>query len=157
MIGFAASGIILAINGGHEFTKFSIGLFILLLVIAAPLFAHLGNMPLQMWDEARQAISALEMGSNHHWLVSYYDGKPDMADTKPPLLIWLQLLSIKLLGANELAVRFPSALAAAFTCFIIYWFCGYKYKQPWLGAYQRMCAGNIAGICNDTRHAHGRV
>jgi 4-amino-4-deoxy-L-arabinose transferase-like glycosyltransferase len=113
--------------------RFPAGLFILLLLIVAPMFIYLGHMPIQMWDEARQAVSSLEMSTNHHWFVTYYDGRPDMWSTKPPLLIWLQVLSMKIWGINEFGLRFPSGFAAACTCLMIYWLCGYRYKRPLLG------------------------
>ncbi len=40
-------------------------------------------------------------------------------NTKPPFVIWLQALSIKLLGPTELAIRLPSALAALLTVLML--------------------------------------
>ena len=42
-----------------------------------------------------------------------------MWNTKPPLMIWLQVFFLKTIGFNELAIRLPSALAALFTCLLI--------------------------------------
>ncbi len=39
---------------------------------------------------------------------------------KPVLMYWLQVAAIKAFGINEFAVRFPSALAALLTLFILY-------------------------------------
>lgn len=112
--------------------KYTLVLF-LVLVILFPLFTNLDALPIQQWDESRYATNALEMYYGHHWLINLYDGHPDMWATKPPLMIWLQVLSMWLLGVNELAVRLPSALAAAGTCLLIYYFFTKKYNQPWLG------------------------
>ncbi|TGE26502.1 ArnT family glycosyltransferase [Hymenobacter metallicola] len=73
---------------------------------------RLGAAPLQMWDEARLAVNAAEMLRSGNWLVTHYAGQPDLWNTKPPLLIWLQALSLHLFGYSEWAVRLPTALAA---------------------------------------------
>jgi 4-amino-4-deoxy-L-arabinose transferase-like glycosyltransferase len=65
--------------------------------------------------------------------VTYFEGQPDMWNTKPPLLIWFQALFMKLLGVNELAVRLPSALAALFTCLTLLVFSRWFLKSFWFG------------------------
>lgn len=80
-----------------------------------PLFLHLDSLSLRLWDEARRAVSAFEMATGGGWLIPKVEGHPDMYGTKPPLLVWLQALFMKILGYNELAVRLPSALAGLAT------------------------------------------
>jgi len=58
-------------------------------VVYFPLFLHLENLPLRIWDEARLAVSAYEMSHNGNYIVVHFDGKPEMWSTKPPLMIWL--------------------------------------------------------------------
>ncbi|MDV7399932.1 hypothetical protein RZS08_51430, partial [Arthrospira platensis SPKY1] len=43
-----------------------------------PLFLHLDAIPLFIFDEGRLANNALEMAQNGNWLVTHYDGKPDL-------------------------------------------------------------------------------
>lgn len=62
------------------------------------------------------------MLKNENWLVTHFDSSPDLWNTKPPLLIWLQVLCMKLLGPSELALRLPSAFAGAFTCLALFRF-----------------------------------
>ncbi len=64
-------------------------------------------------------FSAYEMSRNNNYLVTYFDGKPQMSSVKPPLLTWLQVGFIKLIGFSELAIRLPSALAAVLTFLVI--------------------------------------
>ena len=71
-------------------------LFIVLLIVAIPLFAHLDGTPVQVWDESRLAESALEMTRSSNWLVPPYNGEPDMWSTKPPLMIVLETVSISI-------------------------------------------------------------
>lgn len=106
---------------------------LLLLLIAIPIFAKLGYLPIRLWDESRQAANALGMLENHHWMVTYYDGQPDLWNTKPPLLIWMQALSIHFLGVNEWAIRLPVALAAFSTCLFLFFFLGTKLTSYWPG------------------------
>ncbi len=103
-------------------------LFALLLVlIYFPIFLHLTYMPIRMWDESITGVNAIEMASNHHYFVTYIDGHPDMYNCKPPLLLWCIVLSIKIFGFSELALRLPSAIAALLLC--IYLFCTIKKLQ----------------------------
>jgi len=109
------------------------GLAVVLLLTALPLFAHLDDWPIRWWDESRLATNALEMAQNNNWLVTYYWGAPDLWNTKPPLMIWLMTLSMKVFGYNELAVRLPAALASLGTCLLLYWFAARKLQKPLLG------------------------
>ena len=106
---------------------------ILVILISIPLFAHLNEVPIQLWDEGKVAIKSLEMSTNGNWLVATVRNMPDMISVKPPLINWIQVLFIKIIGPDELAIRLPSAIAAWLTCMLIYWFFTRKYNEPWLG------------------------
>jgi 4-amino-4-deoxy-L-arabinose transferase-like glycosyltransferase len=104
-----------------------------LLVIGFPLAFHLGRAPLQTWDEARQAVNAFEMlHSGGQWLVTTFAYRPDLWNTKPPLLIWLQALSMAAFGPTPLAVRLPTLLATASTVGLLYT-AGRRLGRPGLG------------------------
>ena len=101
--------------------KSSAILFVCLLVlIYFPLFLHLDYMPIRMWDESILGTNAIEMGQNHHYIVTYFNGIPEMSNTKPPLVIWCILLFSKVLGFSELSLRLPSALAALVLCVFLF-------------------------------------
>jgi len=107
--------------------------FIASSILYFPLFSHLGAFPIRIWDEARLAINAYEMLNNGNIVVTHFDGEPDMWNTKPPLMIWLQVLCMKIFGAGEFAVRFPSAIASLFTCILLLLFT-YRYLgTKWFG------------------------
>jgi 4-amino-4-deoxy-L-arabinose transferase-like glycosyltransferase len=98
-----------------------------------PLFLHLDSLPLSIYDEAKRAVSSLEMLERQDFLVTYYNGAPDMVGTKPPLLNWLQAFWMTLLGYHEVAVRLPSALAGLATALLLL-FVGIRwYRLPVLG------------------------
>ena len=103
------------------------------ILIYSPIFGHLSRLPIRIWDESRLAINAYEMYRDGGCLVTTFEGKPDHWNTKPPLLIWLQVLAMKALGVGELAVRLPSAFAAFFTVILLLFF-GIRYLQNfWYG------------------------
>jgi 4-amino-4-deoxy-L-arabinose transferase-like glycosyltransferase len=111
---------------------------IFIIAISFPLFSHLDSAPLHEWDEGRLANNALEMCHSRNWLVTTYNGHTDLYNVKPPFVIWLQALALKILGINELAIRVPSAVAALLTSLLIILFFTKKYKTPLLGC---ICAG----------------
>ena len=114
-------------------SKPHIALILLIIIIIFPIFHFLDAYPLQQWDEGRLAMSAFEMSNNHNYIVTMFGGLPDMWSTKPPLMIWLQVIMLKTIGLNELAIRLPAALAALGTCLLLFFFFSRKYKEPLLG------------------------
>lgn len=102
------------------------------------LFRQLGAQPLQNWDEARLAVNAAEMLRDHQWLVTHYRGQPDLWNTKPPLLVWLQALSLHIFGYSEWAFRLPTALAALALVALVA-----AFARHWLGG---PLAGLLAGF-----------
>jgi len=87
-----------------------------IILIAIPIFEDLNVQAIRVWDESRNAVNAVEMYESGNLLVTTYGKSPDMWNTKPPLLIWLQVFFMKLIGIGELAIRLPSAIAAFLTC-----------------------------------------
>lgn len=94
---------------------------------------RLGSAPIFLWDESRVANNALEMAQSGLSLVTTFDGVPDHWNTKPPLLIWMMSLSIRLLGANEWSVRLPSVLAAMATAWLMVVFCKIRLHKAGIG------------------------
>jgi 4-amino-4-deoxy-L-arabinose transferase-like glycosyltransferase len=89
-----------------------------------PIFHNLGKFQIRMWDEACYANNSIDMLLNHqNILVVEKQGVPDLYNTKPPLVIWMQALSMKVFGINEFAVRLPSAIFGFLTILLVYFFC----------------------------------
>ncbi len=83
---------------------------VLLLLLAGTLFFfHLGATGLFDADEPAYAGAAREMLARGDWVTPYFNGQPRF--DKPILFYWLILLSYRLFGITEFAVRFWSALA----------------------------------------------
>lgn len=95
---------------------------LILLLSAAFLFIDRTTLPIQLWDESRNIVNALEMHRNGLGLVTTYGGAPDLWNTKPPLLIWLMAASVGIFGPSEWALRLPSMVAALATISLLFWF-----------------------------------
>jgi 4-amino-4-deoxy-L-arabinose transferase-like glycosyltransferase len=108
---------------------------LLLFVVLAyfPLFLHLDALPIRLFDESRLATNTYEMWRSGDVLVTTYQGEPDLWNTKPPLLIWLQSLLFAVLGPGELAMRLPSAIAAFLTGWFLLRTMGRTLSAPWMG------------------------
>jgi 4-amino-4-deoxy-L-arabinose transferase-like glycosyltransferase len=120
-----------------------------LLVIYCPFFLHLGDLPIRVWDEARQVANTLEMERNGNYLVTYFKGQPEMWNTKPPLLIWFQLFFLKLIGNEELAFRLPSAIAGFLTTLTILLVFAKYLKSYWFGLFTVLVLVTANGYIGD--------
>src|SRR4030042_6770053 len=82
---------------------------LLIIISGAVLFIpFLGGVNLFDWDEINFAESAREMIVSGDYLTVQINYLPFWE--KPPLFIWMQVLSMKLFGINEFAARFPNAI-----------------------------------------------
>ncbi len=97
----------------------------ILLLSAAIFFTHFYQLsvpPFLVFDETRLVTSAYEMSKTGNILIPTIDYSPDMLSLKPPLMIALQALCIKIFGLNEFSARLPAALAALFTTLLVFYF-----------------------------------
>jgi len=89
-------------------------------IISMPLWLKVDLLPIRLWDEARNAVNAIEMSQSHNWLVRTYNGIPETFETKPPLLTWFQVVSLKVFGYNELAIRLPSVVFSILSLIVLF-------------------------------------
>jgi len=91
-----------------------------LVVFVAALLLYvpfLGSVRLFDWDEINFAECAREMiltGDYLHPRIDFLE-----FHEKPPLFIWMQVVSMKIFGINEFAARFPNALIGAITAVVM--------------------------------------
>ena len=78
----------------------------------------LGGVHLFDWDEINFAESAREMILTGDYMTVQVDFLPFWE--KPPLFIWIQVLSMKVFGVNEFAARFPNVICGMFTLLVIF-------------------------------------
>jgi 4-amino-4-deoxy-L-arabinose transferase-like glycosyltransferase len=85
-----------------------------------------GQVHLFDWDEINFAESAREMIVSGNYLDVQINFQPFWE--KPPLFIWMQVLSMKLFGINEFAARFPNAICGIISLLVLFNF-GRKFRD----------------------------
>jgi 4-amino-4-deoxy-L-arabinose transferase-like glycosyltransferase len=100
-------------------------LLLFIITLAAFLrFYQLGeNPPSLTWDEAAWGYNAYSLGIDGKDEFGRFlplDYLESFGDFKPPMYVYLDILPIKLLGLNEFATRFPSALFGTLTVLLTY-------------------------------------
>jgi hypothetical protein len=107
--------------------------YIILFLIAITAFLpFLGNTHLFDWDEINFAECAREMIETGNYSVVTINYQPFWE--KPPLFIWMQVISMKLFGINEFAARFPNVVCGFLTLLFIFNIGSklYDLKMAWL-------------------------
>lgn len=92
--------------------------YLIALLSALIFIPFLGGVHLFDWDEINFAEAAREMIVTGDYLTVQIDFQPFWE--KPPLFIYLQVLSMKVFGINEFAARFPNALCGIVTLLVLY-------------------------------------
>ncbi len=95
---------------------FYLAVFVLAAIL---LFAGLGSFPLTDRDEGEYASSAAFMLESGDFVVPTLNGRPYLE--KPIFFFWTLAASFKMLGQNEFAARFPSAVAAFVLLCSMFW------------------------------------
>jgi len=91
----------------------------LIAIASALLFIpFIGRMHLFDWDEINFAECAREMLVSGDYLNVQINFRPFWE--KPPLFIWMQVLSMKAFGVNEFAARFPDAVCGILSLQVLY-------------------------------------
>jgi len=89
-----------------------------------------GGAQLFDWDEIIFAEAAREMIFTGDYLTVQSDFEPFYE--KPPLFIWMQVLSMKAFGINEFAARFPNAVCGLLTILLLF-LAGRRLRGPDFG------------------------
>ena len=113
--------------------QYTLEILVLSVLVYFTCIHHIDKLPIRLWDEGLNAVNAYEMNLNGNYIVRYFEGKPDMWNVKSPFLTWCQVLSIKILGVNELAIRLPSIIAVLSTIFSIIYFCTKVLNKKYYG------------------------
>jgi 4-amino-4-deoxy-L-arabinose transferase-like glycosyltransferase len=99
------------------------GCICLILLLSTMVFVVRNSaVPMQIWDESRNANNAFEMSMDGLSLVTRFHGSADHWSTKPPLLIWLIVMCLRVGVQPLMAVRLPSIVTAIGTVFTVFLF-----------------------------------
>ena len=96
---------------------------LLLTLTVAMLLPGALTLPLELWDESRNAVNALEMATGGDWIVARFAGQPDLWNTKPPLLTWIVAALLRAGVEPIVAIRLPAILATMGSVTLIYAAC----------------------------------
>jgi 4-amino-4-deoxy-L-arabinose transferase-like glycosyltransferase len=107
---------------------------IILLITLAILLPQFAGYPLLEPDEARYSEIPREMFATKDYIIPHLNGIIYLE--KPPFFYWLQTLSIKAFGINEVALRFWNAFFASLSCIMVYLGGStlYNRKTGWIAA-----------------------
>ncbi len=117
-----------------------------LLIAALFLFLDVRPLPILLWDESRNIVNALEMNRGGFGLVTTYRDAPDLWNTKPPLLIWLMVASVRLSGESEWALRLPGMIATLGTLTIVMLFVRRTTGSAWTAALAALLLAASPGL-----------
>ncbi|MGZ4089655.1 MAG: ArnT family glycosyltransferase [Bacteroidia bacterium] len=115
-------------TGKNKISFHLLGLLVLTYFIV---FLKLDSFHIRWWDESMFAVNTYEMLHNGKYFSVYFDGAADIFNTKPPLTSWVQIIFVKAMGYNELAVRLPSAIAAALSILLLFKFMAEQFDLIW--------------------------
>jgi 4-amino-4-deoxy-L-arabinose transferase-like glycosyltransferase len=96
--------------------RFHAGLLAVMALLV--LFAKLHQGDLGGYDSAVYAHEGKQILATGQWWSVYLNGQPDF--DKPPMFVWLEAISMWMLGVSDFAARFPSALLGFGTILLIY-------------------------------------
>lgn len=104
----------------EPFLRKKIGLLLIFIFFLLFYVIPLGIRPLVIPDEARYSEIPREMLASGDWLSPCFDGMKYFE--KPSAAYWPAMLSIKIFGENNFAIRFPQALSALFSALFLFLF-----------------------------------
>ncbi len=107
-------------RGEYNDNKFLGALIVLFILYFVLYFYGLGSTGLTDVDEPRYAEAGREMLESGNWVVPYFNYV--VRYDKPIFFYWLEALSMKAFGVNELAARLPSAITAIISAGFVFYF-----------------------------------
>ncbi len=124
--------------------------FSLCIFLTFLLFYGLDLRTFRLWDESRLGVNAINVIISKNYFYTSYKNSPDFWNTKPHLLVLLQVLAMKIFGITEGSVRLPSALATLLSCSFVY--CWIR-KENYASLFA--CLGVLCFICTRFLSYHG--
>jgi len=100
-------------------------------------------------DETTYASSAVGLATGSGWMTPKVLGRFYLV--KPPLLIWLAGISMRMLGISRFALRFPVLLAGTLATLLLFLWCERRYSR-WIAAMAVLLA-----IGNPLWHTFSRI
>lgn len=102
-------------------------------IVVTICFVNLDELAIRKLDEGRNAVNAIEMYLSGQYLYTTFENEVDLWNTKPPLLIWMQVAAMHVVGPGILAVRLPGAVLGLGIAIILFLFSMKVARSFWIG------------------------
>jgi len=130
--------------------------FPLLAVLSALLlFNSLHRSGLAGYDDAFFAHQGKEMALSGDWRNIHFNGQ--LAFEYPPLFIWLEAASFRLLGINDFAAKLPTAICGLATIVLVYFLTYELTGQIWLSLFAMLVLASTQFFLKNATHAMSDV
>lgn len=95
---------------------------VLVILVGVRILWNIQYEPLMDNDETWHIGNAVEMFRSGNWLINTWKYQPDYYNSKPPLSLWMILMSFRAFGVSLCSARIPSMLAgiAIFICLMVF-------------------------------------
>jgi len=123
----------------------------LLALVTLLLLPQLHRGGLSGYDDALYAHEAREMIDHGDWWTIHFDGAPNFE--YPPLFLWLDALSLRILGPSDFAAKLPSALAGIGTVAALYFLAVELTGEAWVGIFSMLVLATTQPFLKYSTHA----
>jgi 4-amino-4-deoxy-L-arabinose transferase-like glycosyltransferase len=113
-----------------QFESHAFHLSVIVVLSSLLLFPHLHQGGLSGFDDALYAHEAKQMLLTGDWGTIRNSGAVNFE--YPPMFVWLEALSVKLMGISDFAAKFPSALAGLLTIVLVFCIARMWSREFWL-------------------------
>ncbi len=115
---------------------------------------RIGKEQIKVWDESSSARNAVIMlADQNYFMVKKGIGR--VHDHKPPFQLWLKVLSFRVFGINEFAVRFPTLLSGLLLAALLWFISAYLIRKPWIGNLVLLLMATTSGYMGYHVARHG--
>ncbi|MCU1391835.1 MAG: glycosyltransferase family 39 protein [Ilumatobacteraceae bacterium] len=91
-------------------------------VVAVSVVTNAWGISAMGWGNAYYSAAVRSMGSSwHNFLYASFDPGGYVSIDKPPLSMWVQVISAKLFGYSALSLLIPEVIAGALAVWLLYW------------------------------------
>jgi 4-amino-4-deoxy-L-arabinose transferase-like glycosyltransferase len=112
------------------FSTYKFHLSVIIILSSILLFANLHKGDLSGYDDPLYAHEGKQMLITGDWWSIRLNGALNFE--YPPMFIWLEALSMKILGISDFAAKFPSALSALLTIILVFCIARELSEEFWL-------------------------
>lgn len=105
-----------------ESGKYNSYLLLLVIFVSSLRLLNLNFEDMQTWDESLYAVRTISIVDHNRWIDQTDDALGGLySSAHPPLLIWLNAISVKSFGDKPFSHRLPTTLLSIFTILLVFY------------------------------------